>query len=191
MELNAVLVRNKGFPVTMAKVEPVPDAEPARWRQVVTEDEEAKPVTRTVWVRFDANAVADVENAFGSVDAYQAALTVRSHSTLRQVLALVLDCPEREVGAAMLPEEGGDYLLAVSMAWSVAMGMDPTQAAKAMELGRIENRREEAEKREGMDAELEAAVAALDLSTPESPSPGETGTDNGSPSEGIPSSSDD
>ena len=188
MELNAVLVRNKGFPVTMAKVEPVPDSEPARWRQVVTDDDEAKPVTRTVWVRFDANSVADVETLFGSVDAYQAALAVKSHATLRQVLALVLELPEREVGASMLPEEGGDYLLAVSMAWSVAMGMDPTQAAKAMELGRIQNRKTDEEERAEVAAGLEEAVAAL--STTQSPSPGETGTDNGLPSEGTPSSSD-
>ncbi len=173
MELNPVLVRNKGFPVRMAKVEPVPDSNPSRWRRVVQDEETGEPVTHTVWVRFDNNSVADIEEAFGSVNNYQSAMSVRSYSTLRKALAVALACEEREVGTAMLAEEGPDYLLAVQMAWSVAMGMDPTQAAKALEEGRKSLAAEKQRVSDEIDAELAESILSA-------PSLGVNGSADGS-----------
>ncbi len=144
MEINSVLVRNKGFPITMAKVEPVDLSDPPRWRKVVKDEETGDPVTRMVWVRFDGNTVADVEEKYGSVADYQRAITRAPNATMRTVLGMILGKPEREVGEAMLAEQFGDYLLCLQMAWSVAMGMDPTHAAKALAKARREMARKDA-----------------------------------------------
>lgn len=160
MELNAVVVRRKGFPVKMAKVEPVLNSNPQRWQQV-SDEETGDLETDTVWVRFDVNSIADVEATFGSINSYLSALSVRTHSTLRRALAIVTERDEREIGVAMLPEEGNDYLLAAQMAWSVAMGMDPAQAAKLMELGRVENRKRGAAEAARIAAELDAEAARI------------------------------
>ncbi|HVL03578.1 MAG TPA: hypothetical protein VM386_03985, partial [Acidimicrobiales bacterium] len=169
-QLNSTIVRNKGFPVKMAKVERVPDSDPPRWNKVIEDDETGDPATRTVWIRFDANAVADIEIAFGSTAAYQDAMEERAQATLRQALSLATGRPERDIGSAMLAEEFAGYLLSAQMAWSVAMGLDPTKAAEALEIGHRRLREEMAAAVEEMDID-----ELLGESTSASPSLGMNG----------------
>lgn len=169
MEINSVLLRNKGVPLRMAVVERVDD----RWVRKVVDDESGDPETRTVWVHFDSNAVADIEESFGSIDAFQSAFADRPNSTLRKAIALALTLDERQVGVSLLAEEFADYLLKVQVAWGVANGLDPTQGAKSLE----EGRKRIAVEREQMNAAFDAELAA---STQSAPSPGETGSGDGS-----------
>lgn len=144
--------------------------------------DETSPEIENVWVRFTCNEVADIEEAFGSSEDFQNSLETKMVSSLRTVIALATGREVRSVGAAMLPEEHGDYLLSVQIAWAVAMGMDPTQAAQTLEEGRKTVRAKQAEAKAKVARDLADAAAVVDEaeSILESPSPGGNGSALGS-----------
>lgn len=195
VELNAVILRNKGFPLEVAATEPIPDSDPPRWRRVVENETTGEPKKTKLWARFDGNVIAEVEDLYGSSEAYQTAIEAKPHSVIRQVLALMHGRDPFDIGTALLDDKFPDYLLSMQMAWSVAMGMDPTQAAKAHEVAKREMAKEMAQAAEALEAELAEAAAELDDeaklpdSTSASPSPGESGTEPGTPQEATPSAS--
>jgi hypothetical protein len=168
MELNATILKNKGIPVKIARL--VVEGDTARR---VEDDETGEPEVRTTWIRFTANEVAEIEEKYGSVDAYQTVMADKPVGTLRFTLSAVWHMPLEHVGLAMLSEQFQEYLLSSQIAWSVAMGLDPTQATKTLEAGRLAMK-DDVEK---MDAELEKELAAL---IPASTSPGTNGTGPGS-----------
>lgn len=169
MEINSVLLRNKGVPLRMAVVEQREN----RWVRKVVDEESGDPQIRTVWVHFDSNTVADMEEVFGSTAAIQTAFEERPQSILRKAIALALGQDERQVGAALLAEDFGEYLLKVQVAWGICMGLDPTQGAKTLEEGRKAIAVGKKKMGEDLDAQLAESILA-------SPSPGETGSGDGS-----------
>ena len=64
---------------------------------------------------------------------WQRHLDVFPYRTLRRTLALLIGRDEREVGDMMIPERQREYGVAIGIAWAVANGADPTEAAAAAE----------------------------------------------------------
>lgn len=167
-----IILRNKGVPITLYRLEngQVPQAP-----EDLGEEEEWNPPTRTFYLRFNANHVADIEEAFdglqadeaiidrqvklmdgkalegpaGAVyeekvvghetrtfygmEAFQKAMEVKMNATVRKVLAIALGTSLEEAGNAMIPDQAMDYQAAVGVAWSIAQGVDPTDAAKVLQ----------------------------------------------------------
>lgn len=189
MDPKAIILKNRGVLLDMAAV--VQD-ELGRWSRVVTDEATGEPKVEQVRVRFDANVLADIEEKYGSVATFQETMKEQTNSAIRKAVALSTERDEKAVGAAMLPEKVGTYLLDVQIALAVAMGMDPTQGVRSLEEGHRAIKRAEEEARAKMDANLhEVAVLAAaeeDLTSP-SLSPGTSGTAPGSQPKETPSSS--
>lgn len=64
MEWSPVVLRNKGVPVELAKVEPDPDR-PGRYRTIL--DANSEPEREEVWIRFTANEISEIEEVFTGV----------------------------------------------------------------------------------------------------------------------------
>lgn len=168
-----IILRNKGVPIILLRLENgVPVPRPA---DLDAEDDWDPPV-RTFYLRFTANHVADIEEAFdgframvpiidrkvslGSdgaalvgpagpvyeervagheervyygTEAFQVAIEQKMTSTVRKVFAIALGVPEEEAGNAMDPGRMIEYQTAVGVAWSIAQGVDPTDAARVLQ----------------------------------------------------------
>lgn len=146
-------IANRGVPIELAEI---------REDGTLIRDETDAIVTREHHLRFDANSVAAVEEAWDGVtfqesemvlegpeagtvvqfdrafygaEAFQAVLERRTTATLRQVLAIVFGETPETMGARMLPGKMADYSTAVGAAWAMANGADPTVAARIVEEG--------------------------------------------------------
>lgn len=64
MELNPVVLRNKGVPVELYRVRQDPQG---AWELDWDSEASPEPPTETVWVRFTANEIAEVEERFNGV----------------------------------------------------------------------------------------------------------------------------
>src|SRR5256885_3868790 len=129
MEYTAAVLRNKGVQVEAAVLAPPgEDGElPHRSR-----DKDGSVKIETRWVRFDANAIADIEGQFGSLAKFEAVSRETPFNALRRALAIVWNTTSREAGMMMLDGHIGEYSTAVGVALSIANGVDPTQAARLL-----------------------------------------------------------
>lgn len=123
-------------------------------------DEERE--TEDVWFRFDANAIAALEEHFGSESAFNQALDHRPVSALRAsigigVLGAVSPAPQppsaessatrqamyeqelaqhrddlKAVGERMVPDETNHYWAAIEAAYAIALGSTEEQAGKGI-----------------------------------------------------------
>lgn len=183
------VLRNKGIHVTIRETE---KGEDGQW--TVKRDAEGEPVTTGAWIRFDGNALADLEEAYGDLQSFQIASGMNPHSTVRRTLSLVLgwddDHPRGPTGrpdgsgkacdgcrrAGLAMREGtGEYSIAIGAALAMANGLDPTQVVRLIEQGeRAERTREEAR-----DLALDELLASA--AEDPSKSTGMNGSDAGSP----------
>ncbi len=166
----AIILRNKGVPITLYRLEN------GALPEIDADDEDAVQPTRKVFLRFNANHVADIEDAFDGIvarvpiirreakmgpdqkplvgpagpvyeetvegyedrvfyglEAFQQALEAKTAGTLRKVLSIAFAKEETEMGLSMDPSQMVHYQNAVGVAWSIAQGVDPTDAAKVLQ----------------------------------------------------------
>lgn len=169
----AIILRNKGVPVTLLRLE---NGQPAPRPEDLADEDDWEPPTRTFYLRLTANHVADIEDAFDGfratvpvvertvkmngdgtplegpagpvyeekvvgqeervfygMEAFQYAMTAKMTGTVRRVLAIALGVSVEEAGNAMDPGRMIEYQTAVGVAWSIAQGVDPTDAAKVLD----------------------------------------------------------
>lgn len=162
----AIILRNKGVPITLLRLE--------NGQLPPVEEDEDQP-TRKLFLRFNANHVSEIEEAFDGIvarvpivrrevkkgedgkalvgpdgpvyietiegyedrvfyglEAFQKAMEVRQVGTIRRVIAIALGYSVEEAGLAMDPGLMLEYQNAVGVAWSIAQGVDPTDAAKVL-----------------------------------------------------------
>lgn len=190
MNHSPAVLRNKGVCVSLNETAL---GENGVWN--VVRDDEGTPTTVKTWIRFDGNSLADLEEAFGNLDAYQKATAANPNITLRRTLAITLGwddlhprladgrldpsgklCPGcRRAGLAM--REGGlnEYSTAVGAALALANGLDPTHVVKLIEQGVKATTEAEAKR----DAALEEMLAA-DAADQEAESTSTDGSADGS-----------
>lgn len=236
-----VVLKNRGVEIALVSL----DEEGA---PVYSSDGE--PKMETYWLRFDSNAVSDIEErwdgyeaaipqvidepvfnddeqkyetnpdgtvvtkqvtkrgvkqVYSGLEGFQAAMQVKPVGVTCAVIGIALAMEAREVGKR-IPDGGLARLSAqVGVAWAMAQGVDPTEAAKALGIGlrAAEDQREalNAEIRKAVEeseaATLEEAAEASGLTTPDdtlidptSPaSPGADGSAPGSNATETPSTS--
>lgn len=162
----AIILRNKGVPITLLRLEN---------GQLPALGDDEDPPTRKVHLRFNANHVAEIEEAFDGItarvpiirrevkmgedgkalvgpdgpvytetvegyedrnfygtEAFQKSMQIRQVGTVRRVIAIALGLSVEEAGLALDPTLMLDYNNAVGVAWSIAQGVDPTEAAKVL-----------------------------------------------------------
>lgn len=83
--------------------------------------------------KLDNNALADLEEQYGSTAAWQKEMQSKPFKTIRDTLALGLGLESRTVGAGMIQTDMQKYVGAIGIAFSLANGVDPTQAMAAWE----------------------------------------------------------
>ena len=159
------ILRNRGVPVEAYVLTDDGD-------RLKTDSHEPKMETR--WVRFDANAVADLEDTFGSLEGFEQACRETPWRAVRSALAASWNLTPRQAGTAMVDGALGDYTTAVGVGLAIANGVDPTQAIKLLETG--------IRAAEGMAKERERLLNEMidDSGDQETESPGTSGSATGS-----------
>jgi hypothetical protein len=137
MDFSPAVLRNKGVPVVVQRVEQDADG---RWVPVL--DADGAAVTDTRYVRFDFNAIADIEEEWGGTANWEASLNPEDGKasssvlrTVRKTLAICWGEDVRHVGAQLIPDQFLPYTLAMGVAWALANGVDPTVAAERLRQG--------------------------------------------------------
>ena len=136
VQYSAAVLRNKGVPIEVHAL----DDDGA-----VQTDGEGAAVTALRWVRFDFNAIADIEEEWDGTSKWEAALSGESESdeagsgasaslvrAVRKTLSIVWNEDPREVGAVLITQNMMDYTVAIGVAWGLANGLDPTFAAERL-----------------------------------------------------------
>lgn len=121
----SAVLRNKGVPVDVLALD---------GGEAILDDHD-NPRIEKAWVRFDANAMADLEEAFGSLDAFDAVLLRTPTGAIRRALAAAWDCTSRDAGSKMLIGHQDEYATAIAVAMALANGVDPQQASDLLESG--------------------------------------------------------
>lgn len=184
LDATPAVMRNRGVPVVMYAIVrdalPLPDGTPQVAVDAITNilgpprlmsGDDGEPMTVIEHVRFDMNAIAQIEELWDGLANWQNNLaTTKPVSTMRRTLAVTLGRDDDEVGLAMIPQRQGEYAAAIGAAWAIANGVDPTQASQAMRVARAAI----AEQVEQQQTELAKTIESL---TP--PSPGTTGSESG------------
>lgn len=167
MDYTALILKNKGVPCEFAEVEL---GENGKLRRIFTDEGTFKKVT--LHIRFNHNAIADIEDFYGSLDSWQKAMDEKPTSTLRRTLAIVLGYDLTQTGEMMIEGESGTYSTAIGTAWAISNGVDPTVASllhkQSLEL---------AEKQR--DEQTRIIKETLMKTTEEKPSRGKTGSQSG------------
>lgn len=127
MDYSPIVLKNKGIPCAFAKVVKI-DGD--MYERVF--DDEGNVVTETLMIRFTNNTIADIEQHWGNLEAWQDGLTTRPVSTCRDTLSFALRRPAMEVGEAMLDGEIMAYSNTIGVAWAIANGVDPIVASKML-----------------------------------------------------------
>lgn len=121
----SAILRNKGVPVDVADV----DGD----KRVLGEDESAHVVQ--AHVRFDANAMADLEEAYGSLDGFDDAVQKTPTTCIRRALSIVWHVSPKTAGLMMLDGRQEDYATAIAVALAMANGVDPQSASDMLAAG--------------------------------------------------------
>ena len=124
MDYTALILKNKGVPCEFAAVEL---DETGKLRRIFTDEGTFKRVT--LHVRFNHNAIADIEDFYGSLDSWQKAMEEKPTSTLRRTLSIVLGYDLNQTGEMMIEGESNTYSVAIGTAWAISNGVDPTVAS--------------------------------------------------------------
>lgn len=210
----AVILRNKGVPVTLHRMTD---------GQVEMDGDEA--LTRLLHLRFNANAVADIEDhwdgievevpvyeeipvlvdgkplqgpsgpvlgkketgtevrRFYGIQGFQKAMEIRPNKTVRDAMAIGLGMTPEEMGVAMISTEFLAYQNAVGVAWSMAQGVDPTEAAKVLHRITVAVAAQSASLASELNRTMDEAEGLTTVS------PGSTGSGPGSPLDALSMSS--
>lgn len=180
------ILRNRGVPITLFRLQDGQLPDPP---DDLDDEDDWSPPTRKVHLRFDANAIAGIEEAFDGLvaddvweddegrhretrtyygtEAFQKALEVKTNATIRRVLSIAFDVEETEMGRAMIPDKLIDYNNAVGVAWSIAQGVDPSEAARMLQKADAAV----AAQRAALASELEKMMDEGEESTTDSPGP--------------------
>lgn len=114
------------------------------------------------------------ERVFYGLEAFQQAMTLYPIRTATKAMSIALGKPEEDLDRLLIVGKAPEYQNAVSIAWSIAQGVDPTDAAKMLAqasagLAAVKAR---------MVAELETMMEKASDATTVSPGP--TGSPDGS-----------
>jgi hypothetical protein len=126
MDYTPTTLRNKGVPVRFYELGP--DGKPQY-------DEGGEPITEVVLLRLSAWDIAQIEEKYESHEKYGEAMKDAPLTTALRTLALAFDEDEKAIGRKMVTGHNADYITAVSTAWALAQGMDPTVAARMHQMG--------------------------------------------------------
>lgn len=137
-------------------------------------DDEGKPKTRTV-------IVDRQEMAFYGMDAFNQSMQRKVAKTVRKTLSIVLGVPETEAGRMMVPPLLAEYQNAIGVSWSIAQGVDPTDAVRVLEQSRAALAAKRAEMSERLGSQLQKMME--EDSDEMAGSPGPTGPPPGSPTD--------
>lgn len=129
MDYTPIVLKNKGVPANFAKTKKVGVKDDDWTRET---DEEGNPQIEVLHVRFTNNAIAEIEDHFGTLEKWQEALEQQPFKTIRQTLAFVLKRPATQVGEAMLDGDIVMYSNVIGVAWSIANGVDPIAASRML-----------------------------------------------------------
>lgn len=178
---NAVILKNRGFPIDVHKVEA---DEQGRLSRVYNSADE--PVLEKTWFQLTNADLAAIEepepSGWGSLEKWQEALEERPFNTIAKTLAichgLMNSMPDgrivpdtRQAGLLMKDGEFMTYMAVMSGALMIAQGVDPELAGETVRKGIKEAR--EAVERE----------SATLTSQTEAVSPGHDGLQGGQPSD--------
>lgn len=207
------ILRNVGVPITLYRIE-------GGTRVSINGDEGSDFVTEKVHLRFDANAVAAMEDAFDGfravaplvestpllhpetgqpvvgpagaitidkttgfeertyygLEAFQKAMEVKPLRTIRAAMAAALRTSEEAMGVRMVDGLGTEYQNAVGVAWSIAQGVDPSDAARMFKVARDAVAAQRAKLGSELERTMDEASAAI------TDSPGNPGSEPGLPS---------
>ena len=174
LNYSAPILRNKGVPVRLIRLDA--NGEPVTETVVDEETKESyeKPVTDVCHLRITNNILADLEDIYGSMDAFEEALDAKTTPTLRVVFGMCFDNDRTSRVAFGRIYDITEAATATTTAFALASGLDPETAvvmhrkALALAAEQIESRgqailaqiarmEEEAEKEK---AEAEASQAS-------------------------------
>ena len=128
MDYTPTILKNKSVSIRFYKVKKV---QPENvWVREMTEDGE--DIIESTFVRFTNNSIADIEDHFGGLEAWQEKLEKLPVNTIRQTLAFALKKDVEEIGEAMLDGEVVNYSNIIGAAWAIANGVDPTVASRML-----------------------------------------------------------
>lgn len=165
MDYTPIILKNKGVPVEFAVVEKQSDGTYRRKYDEAGEFEKKK-----VFIRFTHNTIADIEDQYSTLELWQIAMDTRPTHTLRDSMALALNIDKHEVGESMIEGRIYEYSNAVSTAWGIANGMDPTVASRLLRQG---NELAEKQIQENQEQMMQAVAKVTE------DSPGKTGSRSG------------
>jgi hypothetical protein len=126
MDYTPAVLRNKGVPVRIARLE----GEKGSFAQV--RDSEGNVESEEFFVRFTHNTIADIEELWEGLPDWQDAMANKPISTLRRTFALLMGRGVEEAGLSLLEGELGTYNNAIGTAWALANGVDPTVASRLL-----------------------------------------------------------
>lgn len=228
--LNPAVLQNKGIPIVLYLTEPYVRETPrsrvdeegklvtevaktVAWRPMTGEDDNL--LTSREWLKLDANVLAIIEHRYEGMAGFQEASEKSTSEVIRVVITAVLGLDHTseddlaQVGARLIPAQFGFYQNAIMASLSMASGVDPTNAVRLLEEGRLavkaestaanealvkaleeaETERVEAEekrKAEALEAEAKTqpqVESAETSSGTETDTPGSDGSDSGSASD--------
>jgi hypothetical protein len=110
------------------------------------------------WLRADPNLLASIEEHWGSIAEFEQAMAAKPFLTCRELLAMAWDLPREVAGRIILGEEIATYSYGIVAAVSMAMGLDPTKARRAMETASALTRAQIA----ALEAEVERQIAEIE-----------------------------
>jgi hypothetical protein len=129
MDYTPVVLKNKAVSIRFYKVKKI---QPENvW--VREQTEEGEDIIESSFVKFTNNSIADIEDFFGGLEAWQEKLEKLPVNTIRQTLAFALRKDVEEVGEAMLDGEVVIYSNIIGTAWAIANGVDPTVASRMLQ----------------------------------------------------------
>jgi hypothetical protein len=181
-------LKNRGVPVQVHELTP-PLSAGAPWTR--TFDANDEPVLTQLWLQLTNSILADVEDdllGWGSLDEWQKAMQAKPFQTIARTLALAFGWVDaagrpdyRRAGLATIDGEAMGYSVAISSAFAIANGADPTKTSEQLlkQLARAAATRAEQEAR--MDEALAADEPVLDTPTPlpSGDTPGSSGSKPG------------
>ncbi len=154
MDYTPTILKNKGISCQFIKTQKDADG---KWSRVLDEKDEL--VKETLLIRFNNNSISDIEEFWGSLDAWQESLEKKPWSTMRQTLSFVLQRDIQDIGEAMMDGEIVSYSNVIGSAWSIANGVDPSVAGQML----TQALRLAEENKKALQKNLEETMPALGL----------------------------
>lgn len=167
------VLKNRGVPVLVHKVEPDPNG--VRYHRVfTTEDESGEPVLETLFIKFDALAMAEIEERWAdptpyvthmvdgrevsrpatgdeqgtprdAMEVWESALESSPYKTLIQTCAIVWECTTQEAGKRLIDDKVDEYSTAIGAAVLMANGVEGDAVVRLLKTGVSSSKRLRAE----------------------------------------------